>query len=144
MASATTETQPDVPQTAEEAAAQAAQEWKMPPEVGLGSKILFAADSNEMAHPGLRGRYMGFIVKMGRRAVDVLCLVPGGFREYINVRYVDDPLVAQNPQWFIEGDTGVFCLADSEVKLQELQTTVNILQASMASLLADKGKSKKP
>lgn len=132
MASATTEAEHDIPPTAE----QLAQEWIMPPGVGLGSKILFAQDPNEMANPDSRGHAMGFIVKMGRRSVDITCLVPGGWRQYVSVRCIDDPLVAQNPQWFEEHDTGVFRLADSELKLQELEAMLNRLQADLATLLA--------
>ncbi|HDZ21600.1 hypothetical protein LCGC14_1664660 [marine sediment metagenome] len=133
MATATTETERDIPQGAK----QAAEAWKMPP-VKLGDKILFAPDLAEMKHPESRGRCMGFVTKIGRRTVDVLCLVTGGFRPRMSCRHVDDPLLPLNPQWLEEPDTGVFQPADSEVQLKRLQATVDSLQVSVASLLGKK------
>ena len=158
MATATKETEAEVTLTDEQAERQAAEAWQMPPTVKLSSKILFAPNLAEMEHPESRGRCMGFITKIGRRTVDVLCVVPGGVRPRVSCRHAEDPLLPLNPQWLEEADTGVFRLADSEVQLQRLQatvdtlqasvaslvTTVNTLQASVASLLADKQAKKKP
>ena len=57
----------------------------------------------------------GWIVKVKSNGADVVVVVHGRMLLFHDSMYYDDPRVEQRPQLFVDGDRGVFRLAQSEL-----------------------------
>jgi len=123
----------EVKLTPDQIAQQAIENWPMP-KVSLGDDVVFAPNPEDLANPASRKRYAAKVTKVGHRAVEVLCLLTGGVLPRMGVRHADDPALAANPQWLEEPESGVWQLADSELRIRRLQAEVDALQGTVGEM----------
>jgi len=116
---------------------QMMKEWN-PPTYDLGTRVIYSHD------PTRTDRQFGFIIEIGGRGmadIQTTHYTPGGgFLQEIHEScyLLGDPMVAERPPEFWNGENGVYILAPIEEKRLALEADMVRLQRELKELLGNR------